>query len=488
MSYYFIAVGGTGAKILEALTHLGVAGVLPGKEELNVIDLDPDTGNGNLARTKSTLEQVENFQDVKLGAGSALLKNKLKVWRDFPFNPLPHVGANLDHIMNAPIIAHTPLGQLYKVLYSNRERKTPLDEGFRGHPSIGAAVLAKQLTGNPQWNQLQAQISGETGAGAGDVKVFLAGSIFGGTGAAGIPTIARLLRNKFGANISIGGVFMLPYFMFIADGDGSLFAKSENFLTGAKAALKYYSQGEKDFDEMYFLGDNAVVNSNFSIGGPQQRNDAHIVDLYGALAAVDFFGKAITPGNVNYNYICRNESDKFEWSDLQGLASNFKKLFVQFSRFILTYAQLIKPTLDNPPKVTPGPFNGWVLAKIVGIAPPWYLSIAYNNNVQYQLADDADKITNFNEYAVSYCTWLKQLETLPNGRMVSLINPVFNVRKRIFVDAENFELCDPTEGEGGLTLHKISSRLANTNKVNPNAQGFGRLLRHVYDSCEVKNQ
>ena len=29
MSYYFISVGGTGAKILEALTHLSVAGVIP---------------------------------------------------------------------------------------------------------------------------------------------------------------------------------------------------------------------------------------------------------------------------------------------------------------------------------------------------------------------------------------------------------------------------------------------------------------------------
>lgn len=484
MSYYFISVGGTGAKILEALTHLSVAGVLPGAEELNVIDFDPDTGNGNLARTQTTLEQVEKFQDVKLGEGSALLKNKLKIWRPFPFNPLPKVGANLDTVMNAPIIAVTPLGQLYKVLYSNRERKTPLDVGFRGHPSIGAAVLAKQYTdpSNHQWDQLQKKISGEIGAGT-DVKVFLAGSIFGGTGAAGIPTIARLLRNKFKAGISIGGVFMLPYFMFIADDNKGLFAKSENFLTGAKAALKYYSQAEKDFDEMYFLGDNAVVNSDFSIGGPQQRNDAHIVDLYGALAAVDFFGKAITHGTVNYNYICRNGSDKFEWSDLQGLAPNFKKRFVQFSRFILTYAQLIKPTLDNPPKVE----KGFLWDSIEGDPPAWYLPIAYSDNRKINfLAPDADKITEFNRYAISYCTWLKQLETLPGGRTVSLVNPIiFNVTNKIFVDAANFKWCDPDEPKGGSTLDNISNKLADTEKAKTYAPGFGRLLRHVYDSCEV---
>lgn len=486
MSYYFISVGGTGAKILEALTHLSVAGVLPGAEELNVIDLDPDTGNGNLARTKSTLEQVEKFQDVEIGAGSALLKNKLKIWRPFPFNPLPHVGAKLDDIMNAPIIAHTPLGQLYGAMFSQRERQTPLDVGFRGHPSIGAAVLAKQYTDpkNHQWDKLQKQISGEKGAGAGDVKVFLAGSIFGGTGAAGIPTIARLLRHsKFGAEISIGGVFMLPYFMFIADDSKELFAKSENFLTGAKAALKYYSQAEQDFDEMYFLGDNAVVNSDFSIGGPQQRNDAHIVDLYGALAAIDFFGKDVAHGTVNYNYIFRNNPNEFKWSDLQGLAPDFKKRFVQFSRFILTYAQLIKPTLDDPPRVK----KGLLWDSIEGDPPAWYLPLALSEDYAINfLAPDADKITEFNRYAVNYCTWLKQLETLPGGRTVSLINSIiFNVTNKIFVDAENFKCCDPDEPKGGLELNDISDKLANTGKATTCAPGFGRLLRHVYDSCEV---
>lgn len=486
MSYYFISVGGTGAKILEALTHLSVAGVLPGAEKLNIIALDPDTGNGNLARTKSVLEQIEKFQNVQIGAEGALLKNKLKIWRTFPFNPLPKVGANLDQVMNASIIENSPLGQLYGVLYSRRERQTPLDVGFRGHPSIGAAVLTKQYTDptNNQWAQLQEQISGEIGAHL-PVKVFFAGSIFGGTGAAGIPTIARLLRNNFGAGISIGGVFMLPYFMFIADSNKGLFAKSENFLTSAKAALKYYSQGEKDFDEMYFLGDNAVVNSDFSIGGPQQCNDAHIVDLYGALAAVDFFGKTITHGIVNYNYICRDESDKFKWSDLQGLAPDFKKRFVQFSRFILTYLQFAKPILDHPPKVTPGPFGGWAFAKMVGDAPPWYFSIAYNEKVQNQMTADADKITEFNRYAISYCIWLKQLETLSSGRTVSLINPIFNVTNNVFVDEENFKWCDPDEVQGGLTLDDISTRLAKTEKAKTYAPGFGRLLRHVYDSCEV---
>ncbi len=72
MSCYFISIGGSGAKILESLIHLTAAGILPGNEDLNVIALDPDTGNSNLGRTKSTLSFFQKFQDAEVGAGTDL--------------------------------------------------------------------------------------------------------------------------------------------------------------------------------------------------------------------------------------------------------------------------------------------------------------------------------------------------------------------------------------------------------------------------------
>lgn len=492
MSCYFISIGGSGAKILEALTHLTALGVLPGEEPLNVIALDPDTGNGNLERTYTTLKSFEGFQDVKVGYGTVLFKNKLQIANPFPFNPVPAVGANLDHnkLMDENVIAGKPLGQLYKVLYSKRERQTPLNKGFLGHPSIGAAVMTRTVPTSPLWNSLNGQINTEIGV-AKPVKVFLAGSIFGGTGAAGIPTIARLLKNTFHGGISIGGVFLLPYFSFNAAGkidEKELFAKSENFLINSKAALKYYAQGQNDFDYMYFLGDNSIVNNDFSIGGQTQRNNAHIIDLYGALSAVDFFANAKPLANTQYNYICRENDNEFKWKDFQNLAPNFKKLFIQFSRFILAYVQYIKPTLDAPPDV-----KDWIAA-IFNPIPSWYLSIAYpekdfDNNT---LTPDVGKINEFNKYAVNYCTWLKQIETsLPTGRTVSLINPnVFNVvfdakgQSKIFVNAGDFKWLDPTELQGGLTLDDIYNKLSNVDGKAP-GQGFGKLLRHVYDSCTV---
>ena len=69
------------------------------------------------------------------------------------------------------------------------EKETPLQEGFRGHPSIGSAVMAKMvdLQEDETWREFRKNISNDDG----EAKVFLAGSIFGGTGASGFPTIAQ---------------------------------------------------------------------------------------------------------------------------------------------------------------------------------------------------------------------------------------------------------------------------------------------------------
>ena len=58
-----------------------------------------------------------------------------------------------------------------------------MDKGFRGHPSIGASIMAQTALGEDEpWKTFRALVKTDT-----DAKVFLAGSIFGGTGASGFP-------------------------------------------------------------------------------------------------------------------------------------------------------------------------------------------------------------------------------------------------------------------------------------------------------------
>ena len=128
-----------------------------------------------------------------------------------------------------------------------------------------------------QWSEFIDRVRQDIGSGN-DVKIFLAGSVFGGTGAAGIPTIARLLRDSlsdYGTRILLGGALILPYFNFtVPDDETKLFARSENFLTNTKAALKYYSQKDNVFNFMYFIGDSLITPlKEFSVGAATQRND-----------------------------------------------------------------------------------------------------------------------------------------------------------------------------------------------------------------------
>jgi hypothetical protein len=73
---------------------------------------------------------------------------------------------------------------LMDCLYLPEERTQKLDKGFRAHPSVGAAVLLSQtLEAEQFWQNVSASI--RAAREAYDVKIFLVGSIFGGTGAAG---------------------------------------------------------------------------------------------------------------------------------------------------------------------------------------------------------------------------------------------------------------------------------------------------------------
>ena len=482
MGYYFISIGGSGSKIMEALTHLCVAGILPGNEKLNVIAVDPDSGNGNFERASSVIKDFSNFQDLNVGNDTDLFKNRVQIVEPFPWKPATH-NVKLDDLMDANIIRDTPLGKLYRALYTTKERDTPLNEGFRGHPSIGAAVLAQKFLFQKDegWGRLIQEIQNDVGNSDRGVKIFLAGSIFGGTGAAGIPTIAKLLRDRlesYEGRVSIGGVLLLPYFTFLSkEDDAELYARSKNFLTNAKAALKYYSQGDNDFDYMYFFGDSLPINVNFSIGGNEQRNNSHIIELYAALAAADFFAQeARHAQGTEFKYICRNNEKLFEWEDFLRLVPNFKEKFVQFARFVFAYNQLIAPIIKDPPK------QGFIARLFSNKTPPWYVDLINRPKVDI----DTNEVKSFERYTFTFCSWLKQIETL-NGREVSLIkSSFFNVsQNKVQIVADEFKSCDFTES--GLTLGKVSERLnAPSDKLKRlPASDFGRLLRFLYESCRV---
>ena len=82
------------------------------------------------------------IQKLDVGNSTPLFKTKVSLIEPFPWKPV-EVDMTLDDLMGYEIHANSPLGNLYEVLYTKKERATRLNEGFRGHPSIGAAVVLR---------------------------------------------------------------------------------------------------------------------------------------------------------------------------------------------------------------------------------------------------------------------------------------------------------------------------------------------------------
>ncbi len=506
MKYYYISIGGSGAMVLEPLAHLAAAGLLPNEAaEIKVLTIDPDSGNGNLSRSSKLLNSYTKFSNIKIG-NTPLFRMQIKHFGEW--DPLEKRDNTLDAEMNYQWARKTPqIAHLYEMLYTRQERDMVLNEGFRGRPAIGAAVLAKDS--QSIWGKFVEDVQ-DAAINHGGAKIFLAGSVFGGTGAAGMPTIAKLLRTslKNQPQVSIGGVLVLPYFSLPpATGveKDEIFASSKKFLPNTKAALTYYYERiiqDRLYDVMYFVGDSDLHQvTNFSVGAKSQENPAHIVDLYGALAAVDFYSKNKTENSV-CRFIARSSIDTFEWEDfpyelkIDGNALvKFRERFSQFARFIFVYLHQINPLIE-----------GFEAGTVDIDDYPW-LS---DHMEKEDFKRDREMILEFRKYAVQFIRWLGQIEGVTNAVRKSggaADGQTVDMRTRQLINATTFsfdESFDPmSENTKGIHIHpdqfkqfvygvqsstdinEIVNRLAVSREPRDvEVRGFGRFLRLLYDCCE----
>jgi hypothetical protein len=316
MKNYLIGIGGTGARIMEAVTYLCAAGY--GPDELSMFLVDPDQGNGNLSRTKTLIGKYNecqkrfrerNSERVKLFRTRLSTPPDSMIWSIFD-NPHATLGNHIDYDNLKQ--SQPALAEFASVLFSQRELTEKLDEGFRGHPSIGAVVMAEPSRASDPWKTFWSDVT--TASLPNDVRVFLVGSIFGGTGAAGVPTFGSRKMLKYNelaafdksSRIYLGGCLVLPYFTFdvgpesMAEHSGDLFVTHNDFPIATKAALQFYDEKQDDlaFDELYFIGDSdAEPVGSFAPGAKKQENRAHYIELVAGLSALDFFRAPVRQPN-----------------------------------------------------------------------------------------------------------------------------------------------------------------------------------------------
>jgi hypothetical protein len=287
---FIFAIGGTGSRVVKALTMLLASGVTLGETSVVVpIIVDPHKANDDLKRTEDLLkiyQRIRNDLTQKPGPGAFfgqdirtlknIINNSDKLADTYTFE-LKGVGNEtfgqyIDYAQLDP--ANKALTEL---LFSERNLNTEMNIGFVGNPNIG------------EFRQFAANF-------AANDRVFIISSIFGGTGAAGFPIILKNIRGatagdldnpEYLRNARIGALTALPYFGIEPNAERRI--DKATFYSKAKAALHYYGRGVNDrLNRLYYIGDQTTQNYSYDPGEGGQRNDAHVVELAAALAIADF--------------------------------------------------------------------------------------------------------------------------------------------------------------------------------------------------------
>ena len=321
MGCYVLAVGGTGNKILESLVYLAAldglytldeAGNQTPLPEVTLLSVDVDAACGNTTRAKRAAESYGRLQEA---------------FRRYPAeHPGFHTALTLERwnmnlsrramSVDKMVENHRRDQLLSRTIFSRTESALEYSEGFRGHPDLGVLFFHDLLNslddlrreGQPdEMNRLLDRIQAELDRDE-TVKLILCGSIFGGTGASGIPAVARFLRKRFAARsqrFEMGAMLMLPYYRVpasSADESAEIVVKSDDFLDKARTALQYYGMegmirdGEQDengvFDALYLLGlppEGFVTTRRYSTGSQSQENDAHMLEWLASRCIAAFF-------------------------------------------------------------------------------------------------------------------------------------------------------------------------------------------------------
>ena len=316
---FLIGIGGTGARVIESMIHLCAAGY--GPDELSLFIVDPDAGNGNLTRTKTLIslyKQCRNDFKTTATTKKKLFKTNIKTPNELVWNIFEEKGIRLSDYISLDTI-DADLKKFASVLFSEKELIEKLDQGFRGHPNIGAVVMANPDQNKEPWSILWDDITS-------DMRVFLVGSVFGGTGAAGLPTFGsnKMIKHNEKANIGngesrvlLGGALVLPYFSMEKNNETNkrLFVTQSDFPIATKAALHYYNEKELGFDQLYLIGDSLNQKvGEFHAGSEKQENKPHYIELVTSLAAFDFFEQSSIEGiPKKLYYISGRDDEMVNW-------------------------------------------------------------------------------------------------------------------------------------------------------------------------------
>ena len=360
---FAIGVGGTGAKCVEALVHLNACGLLAGQDgtpaRLGVFLVEPDQQSALLTRAQIAINRYAAMRNAIGRNSERFARAELRDYGQWSPLTTSSGAISLDQVFPKAVLRTQAPGvaALFDCLFPPEEQSADLEVGFRGRPPIGSAVMSRidleQEAQIGQWQQMLSDI--QTSAGSGEPPlIHLFGSVFGGTGASGVPTLGQLLKNWLKVqgltSIQVQASLLLPYFDFEgrADDDTGVHAESRNFQLNTDAALQYLrTSGRSCFDRVFLVGSDIKARYGFSIGGTSQANAAHLVEMISALAV----RHPATAGGSYANVISRSDQQCVSWEDLPD-DEKVGEAIARGARFAVAWKNNISLEINDAQKVS----------------------------------------------------------------------------------------------------------------------------------------
>lgn len=494
---YIFAIGGTGSRVLKSLTMLLASGVKPNSDksfEIVPIIIDPHKSNEDLKRTERLLgnyQTISNeagldsgFFSTKITTLDRLTTSQNRLSGSFTFN-LQEVGGRKFSEYIGFNQLDEPNKALADILFSGKSINkrgeevnlldVEMDIGFVGNPNIGSVVL-NQIKDSQQFKDFASNYNS-------DDRVFIISSIFGGTGAAGFPTLLKNIRNAmaidgiagkgFLQDAKIGAITVLPYFNIETEtenGDKSPIQKSD-FIAKTKAALYYYKDnvtGNDSINSLYYIADDYIGKpyKNDPGDGDQAENPAHFVEMASALGIIDFLetpdrdletseGKALKP--IYKEFGIRKDSSDIKFSDLEDYTE--RKIALRLSQFALFKKYLTEHLSSAIEKE------------------------AWSNDspeINKKFVDNTFYRTNLTEFLNSFTDWLKEMAE--NKRGFSPFN----------IDSSIDALIKDRTGKHGLFKSKVDysefnnqlSKTSKKSKTLDRSSAEKRLIGLFYETTE----
>jgi hypothetical protein len=331
---FFIGVGGSGAKVAEALIYLAACGGVP-SNRIHVLLVDPDVSNGNVERAQRALELYKTARELFKGTlflGPELVGHER--WSPFPLDD--NMKVTLESLLGLGAGGTHADRALFNALFSGKQQSSRyLSGGFYGDPSVGSVVFANAAWDRGGISTFFAALE-QAARQEAPVPVVIVGSAVGGTGASGVPTFALQIADK-GLNARVSTVLLLPYFTYDPSGSrDDLVPDAGDFLYKTRLALEFYgSVGiTSKVERMYLMGEPKDLWHRYpgrAEEGASQTNPPHYVELYAALACAD----AASPGvetDRGVAFIAREARERIDTGDLP-LRDRWQGNMVKFARF-----------------------------------------------------------------------------------------------------------------------------------------------------------